>query len=265
MSKESILAIRDSMVFYRSFYESIKELPYENQLEVYNAIFELSLNFGEIELSGLSKTIFRLIKPQIEANNKKFIDGCKGAEHGKKGGRPPREKTPQKPHKNPIGDFENNPIKTPNVNDNVNDNVNVYTLNTISNIDANSEQNSEEKISPLTKMRRESLEIWKKIASEYQMKFTKSEWEEIYGYIIAKPSLQPHEITTTLRSIYQWANDGLDIKESLRAGQRFKSLVRPKTVIMHDRNNQRIYGKGLTEHRNRIIEAEELEARGLNI
>lgn len=34
---------KDSFIFYRSFYEAIKELPKENQLNIYNAILELSL------------------------------------------------------------------------------------------------------------------------------------------------------------------------------------------------------------------------------
>jgi len=67
--------MRDSMIFYRSFFEAINELPDENQLEVYKSIFEYSLNFKELEIKGLSKTIFTLIKPQLEANNKRFING----------------------------------------------------------------------------------------------------------------------------------------------------------------------------------------------
>jgi hypothetical protein len=69
--------MRDSLIFYRSFYEAIKELPKETQAEVYTAIFEYSLNFNEVQLSGLAKTIFTLIKPQLEANNKRFINGSK--------------------------------------------------------------------------------------------------------------------------------------------------------------------------------------------
>ena len=68
---------RDSTIFYRSFYEAIKELPEANQLEVYNAIFEHSLNLKKPNLSGLSKTIYTLIEPQIEANLKRFENGNK--------------------------------------------------------------------------------------------------------------------------------------------------------------------------------------------
>ncbi len=67
--------MRDSSIFYRSFYEAINELPDANQLEVYRAIFEYSFNFNEIELNGLSKTIFTLIKPNLEANNKRYLSG----------------------------------------------------------------------------------------------------------------------------------------------------------------------------------------------
>ena len=67
--------MRDSCIFYRSFYESINELPDINKLEIYNAIFSYSLNFIEPELTGLSKSIFTLIKPQLDANIKRFNNG----------------------------------------------------------------------------------------------------------------------------------------------------------------------------------------------
>lgn len=110
---------RDSFIFYRSFYEAITELPEKNQAELYKAICEYSLNMEAQELTGLSKTIFTLIRPQLEANNKRFLNGIKGGEHGKKGGRPSTNKPQDKPL--------NNPKLTPNsnVNVNVNDNVNV--------------------------------------------------------------------------------------------------------------------------------------------
>ena len=108
---------RDSFICYRSFYEAIGDLPDKNQLEIYRSIFDFSLNFNEPKLEGISKTIFTLIRPQLDANKKKFKNGCKGAEHGTKGGRPKNKKTPKKP--------QANPKLTPNVNDNdnVNDNV----------------------------------------------------------------------------------------------------------------------------------------------
>lgn len=91
---------RDSMVFYRSFYEALKELPLEQKGVIYDAIFEYSLNFNEVGLSGLNYAIFTLIKPQLEANNKKYHNGKKA-------------KRKQNGSKN-----------TPNVNENVNGNAN---------------------------------------------------------------------------------------------------------------------------------------------
>ena len=69
--------MRDSTIIYRSFYEAVREIPPQNQAEVWTAIFEYSLNRNEVELSGLSKTIFRLIKPQLDANLKRYENGLK--------------------------------------------------------------------------------------------------------------------------------------------------------------------------------------------
>ena len=109
--------MRDSIVFYRSFYEAIKEIPLEEQGVVYNAIYGYALDGIEPELTGVAKAIFLLVKPQIDANNSRYENGKKGAEYGKKGGRPKNEnpkETPSEP--------QENPKKTPN--ENVNENVN---------------------------------------------------------------------------------------------------------------------------------------------
>lgn len=67
--------MRDHCTIYRSFHEAISQLPKENQGEIWNAIMEYALNFNLVELTGLSKTIFILIKPQIEANIKRYESG----------------------------------------------------------------------------------------------------------------------------------------------------------------------------------------------
>jgi hypothetical protein len=105
--------MRDSLIFYRSFYEAINELPKETQAEVYHAIFEFSLNYKEIELSGLSKTIFTLIKPQLEANKKRFENGTKPKS------KPEKSKTEAKT-KHKISKVEANVNDNVNVNDNEN-------------------------------------------------------------------------------------------------------------------------------------------------
>ena len=102
---------RDSFIFYRSFYEAISELPKENQADTYNAIMEYALNQEEIELTGISKAIFSLVKPQLDANYKKY-------ENGKQ--KKSKTEAKQKQTKSKIGTNVNE-----NVNVNDNDNVNV--------------------------------------------------------------------------------------------------------------------------------------------
>ena len=104
---------RESFVFYRSFYEGIKELPRDIQGEVLTAIMEYGLNGVTTEnQKPITKAMFALIKPQLDANNQRFENGRLGAEHGKKGGRPRKEKPQENPNLTP----------NVNVNDNVNDN-----------------------------------------------------------------------------------------------------------------------------------------------
>ena len=107
--------MRDSCIFYRSFYEAMNGLDASVKANIYDAIFEYSLNGILIELSGLEKTIFTLIKPQLDANNKRF-------ENGKKGGKPKQNETKDKPKRN------QNVTKT-EANNNVNDNDNVNNNN----------------------------------------------------------------------------------------------------------------------------------------
>lgn len=115
--------MRDSFVFYESFYLALSELSASQQGKIYTAICRYALYGEEPELKGASSAVFKLIKPQIDANNRRYENGKKGAEHGIKGGRP---KNPKETPKKPL----TNPKETPNVNVNVNvndnDNVTVH-------------------------------------------------------------------------------------------------------------------------------------------
>ena len=73
--------MRDSVVFYRSFYEAVRELPPEDFKKSVCAIMNYGLDDKEPETSGIEKTIHLLTKPQIDANNRRY-------QNGKKGGRP---------------------------------------------------------------------------------------------------------------------------------------------------------------------------------
>lgn len=115
---------RDSFVFYRSFFEAVSTLQEDEQVKCYDAISRYALNGELVELQGIPKAIFTLIKPQLDANNKRFLDGKKGAEYGKLGGRPKKKKGDGDNNKNPTGVSEDTQKETPNVNVNVNVNAN---------------------------------------------------------------------------------------------------------------------------------------------
>ena len=114
---------RDSFIFYKSFYEAIAEADAKIQNEVFNAICKKALYEEDTELTGVSKMLYTLIKPQLEANTKRYEDG-------KKGGRPKKETTGFS--KKETTGFENKkPNKNVNENVNVNDNENVNNNNNI--------------------------------------------------------------------------------------------------------------------------------------
>lgn len=125
---------RESFIFYQSFSDAISELDDTCRLAVYDAIVQYGLTGEMPEMSGVPKAIMTLIRPQIDANLRRYENGRKGAEHGKKGGRPRKNtdesnptETPKKPQENPEitpGEGQVNPTGTPNVNDNVNVNDN---------------------------------------------------------------------------------------------------------------------------------------------
>jgi hypothetical protein len=122
--------MKNSFIFYRSFYEAIDLLPDDIQFQIYKAITKYSFKNETIELSGISQAIFTLIKPQLEANNKRY-------ENGIKGGRPSTDKeienqkeTEVKPNNNQT-ETETKPNGNqtltkaePNVNENENVNLN---------------------------------------------------------------------------------------------------------------------------------------------
>lgn len=128
---------RDSFVFYRSFYEAVEKLKPRDKTSVILAICEYALNGNETKLEGIPEAIFVLIKPQLEANRKRY-------ESGKKGGRKrvfsesepePKSNQIETKSKANANQTESKPEPKPkqnitetepnvNVNDNVNVNVN---------------------------------------------------------------------------------------------------------------------------------------------
>ena len=162
---------REGTVFYKSFYDAIKNLPDKERLEVLDAIFLYDFDNKNTKLFGISATIFTLIKPQLDANKKRYLSG-------KKGGRPPKTAgdkalqdnqniTKTKPNNN------QNITKTkPNININNNININKnkviakmpnpqilelknYLIEKIGTLDGNQKENSQYCFNLIRKMKKD--------------------------------------------------------------------------------------------------------------
>lgn len=70
---------RESFVFYRSFRDAFRALDKDVRLRMYEAIIDYGLDLIEPHFEGIEKVLWTLIRPQLEANNKRFENGCKGA------------------------------------------------------------------------------------------------------------------------------------------------------------------------------------------
>lgn len=108
---------RESFIFYASFQEAMEDLEEHEQFVLYKAIAKYAL-YGELPqfedgLEGrLTKTIWKLIRPQLDANWRRFINGNKGKDYGSLGGNPNFKKgqpNPYYPKDNP----KDNPKETP--------------------------------------------------------------------------------------------------------------------------------------------------------
>ena len=130
----------DSMIFYRSFYEAIKELKNSDRVKLYDAVFAYALDGVEPKLNGAAKSLFTLIKPQIDANAKRKANGMKGGR--------PKKTIGYEDEKPMVMDNDENRKPTVlrnasnkkpndnvnvNVNDNVNDNANVNVVEDFNN------------------------------------------------------------------------------------------------------------------------------------
>ena len=114
--------MRDSFIFYRSFFEAAETLKTRDKLKLFEAVCHYALNDEEIELTGAPDGMFKLLKPQLDANTRKYENGCKG-------GRPKavQDKTKTKPNNNQNKTkpkTNRNAMNNDNDNDNVNVNVN---------------------------------------------------------------------------------------------------------------------------------------------
>ena len=80
---------RETCVFYASWFEAIETMPEAAQSEAYRAVLSYALRGEETAKQGaMTKLIMAMVRPVIDANNKRYENGCKG-------GRPKVEKPNQ--------------------------------------------------------------------------------------------------------------------------------------------------------------------------
>ena len=79
---------RPSFLIYKSFYEPIKILSYENKGKLFEAIFEYQIN-GKLEAEPQIQMAFAFFKNQFELDQKNWEKKIVAQiDNGKKGGRP---------------------------------------------------------------------------------------------------------------------------------------------------------------------------------
>lgn len=185
---------RNSFVFYKSFQQAIDEAPESEQLAIYRAISYYALYRKEADLTGLAKIAWLLIKPQLDANWKRYENGCKGgAPAGNTNNRYSKSTTKVQPKYNQkITEVQ------PNVNDN--DNVNDNEKEILSEDNMKKAQ-----LSSSVSLQSEEFVRFNKWLSEncpYVLKVSTQMTEEQYMRLVKEYSKQ--ELCDALQSLNNW-------------------------------------------------------------
>lgn len=104
---------RETFIFYRSFRDAFNALDKDVRLRMYEAIIDYGLDLIEPHFEGIEKVLWTLIRPQLEANNKRFENGCKGGapignQNARKQPKDNRETTKKQPNNNNNNNNNNN-------------------------------------------------------------------------------------------------------------------------------------------------------------
>ncbi len=128
--------MRDTFIFYRSFKDSMSDLPDKDKLLMYEAIADYSLDLKEPALSGFPKALFSLIRPILDANIQRWKNGRKGsAPIGNINARKTTEKQPR--------DNRNSTEKQPNKDKDVNKDKEYNIKNKDVNVEDKSSMNTD--------------------------------------------------------------------------------------------------------------------------
>ncbi|MGN1097290.1 MAG: DUF6291 domain-containing protein [Clostridia bacterium] len=81
--------MRESFVFYKSYYSAVEQLPKKDRLKAYRAIICHGLGMEDNpDFTGGVGIVTELVYPLIDRSNARY-DACR--QNGKKGGRPKTE------------------------------------------------------------------------------------------------------------------------------------------------------------------------------
>ena len=115
--------MKDSIIFYLSHYEVVKQMDNEQLGKLYRALFELALG-NEPKIDDDIKIPFGFIKNQMVLDIEKYNEKrLKNKENGKLGGRPKKNATEKNEKPKKANGFFENPNDNENDNENENDNV----------------------------------------------------------------------------------------------------------------------------------------------
>jgi hypothetical protein len=106
--------MRDRFYFYREWFEALKDLPRDVQLEVISAIIQCGLDGVEAQgLRPIAYSIFGLFKVKIKTEYDRAVGGIKGKEFGVRGGNPKFEKGKPNPYYKAGKGEKDNPLHNP--------------------------------------------------------------------------------------------------------------------------------------------------------
>jgi hypothetical protein len=114
---------RDSFIFYRSFFSATKCLNQAEKAQLFDAICSYALDNEIGELNGTAQGMFELIKPQLDANRKRFENGCVKKQKISKTEAKNKQKISKTEANVNVNVNENEECKLELINDNFNNNI----------------------------------------------------------------------------------------------------------------------------------------------
>ena len=122
---------RDSFIFYRSFFSATKHLNEVEKAQLFEAICSYALDGNISLLQGTPQGMFELIKPQLDANRKRFENGCIKKQKISKTEAKPKQKTSKDEANVNVNVNHNEECKSELINDNLNNNYKGVEIDTV--------------------------------------------------------------------------------------------------------------------------------------